>query len=97
MMAAMGRQLKQSVKVFHSLMLYRRLPGCERRGCRQYKTLVSCGAEKRGSLWGWGRWVLTFVIKAVNPVDTSTLVVSTQYEKVFGIFNLVGKEEADGF
>jgi len=26
-MAAMGRQLKQSVKVFHSLMLYRRLPG----------------------------------------------------------------------
>jgi len=26
MIAAMGRQLKQSVKVFHSLMLYRRLP-----------------------------------------------------------------------
>ena len=26
MMAAMGRQLKQSVNVFHSLMLYRRLP-----------------------------------------------------------------------
>ena len=26
MMAAMGRQLKQSVKVFHSLMLNRRLP-----------------------------------------------------------------------
>jgi hypothetical protein len=26
MMAATGRQLKQSVKVFHSLMLYRRLP-----------------------------------------------------------------------
>ena len=26
MMAAMGRQLKQSVNVFHSLMLYLRLP-----------------------------------------------------------------------
>ena len=26
MMAAIGRQLKQSVNVFHSLMLYRRLP-----------------------------------------------------------------------
>ena len=26
MMAAMGRQLKQSVKVFHNLMLYLRLP-----------------------------------------------------------------------
>jgi len=26
MMAAMGRQLKQSVNVFHNLMLYLRLP-----------------------------------------------------------------------
>lgn len=26
MIAAMGRQLKQSVKVFHNLMLYLRLP-----------------------------------------------------------------------
>ena len=26
-MAATGKQLKQSVKVFHSRMLYRRLPG----------------------------------------------------------------------
>jgi hypothetical protein len=26
MMAAIGRQLKQSVNVFHNLMLYRRLP-----------------------------------------------------------------------
>jgi len=39
----------------------------------------------------------TFVIEAVNPVDTSTFVISTQYEKVFWIFDLVGKEEADGF
>jgi len=33
-MAATGKQLKQSVKVFHSLMLYRRLPegGEEERG-----------------------------------------------------------------
>lgn len=52
---------------------------------------------KKGFFVGVGKVVLTFVIKAVNPVDTSTLVVSTQYEKVFGIFNLVGKEEADGF
>jgi hypothetical protein len=27
MMAAIGKQLKQSVNVFHSLMLYLRLPG----------------------------------------------------------------------
>lgn len=31
MMAAMGRQLKHSVKVFHSLTLYRRLPSSMKR------------------------------------------------------------------
>lgn len=34
-MAAMGKQLKQSVKVFHSLMLYRRLPARQRSRCSQ--------------------------------------------------------------
>lgn len=31
----MGKQLKQSVKVFHSLMLYRRLPVRQQGGCSQ--------------------------------------------------------------
>jgi len=38
---------------------------------------------------------LTLVVKAVYPVDTRTLVVSSQNEEVFGVFDLVGKEEAD--
>jgi hypothetical protein len=38
----------------------------------------------------------TFVIKAINPVNTGTFVISTENEEVFWIFDLVGKEQADG-
>ena len=38
MIAAMGRQLKQSVNVFHSLMLYRRLPERKINVIRQHYT-----------------------------------------------------------
>jgi hypothetical protein len=34
----------------------------------------------------------TFVIKAVYPVDTGTLVVASEDEEVFWIFDFVGKE-----
>jgi hypothetical protein len=36
MMAAMGRQLKQSVKVFHSLILYLRLPNTDQHTFGEY-------------------------------------------------------------
>lgn len=36
-MAATGKQLKQSVKVFHSLMLYRRLPEQIRMTCEYWR------------------------------------------------------------
>jgi len=39
----------------------------------------------------------TFVIKAVDPIDTCTLVISTKNEEVFRIFDFVGKEQTDGF
>jgi len=39
----------------------------------------------------------TFIVKAVNPIDTCTLVISTKNKKVFGVFDLVGKEQANGF
>lgn len=42
-MAAMGKQLKQSVKVFQSLMLYLRLPAGDKGGLEV--TL--------GTAWGW--------------------------------------------
>lgn len=89
MMAAIGRQLKQSVNVFHNLMLYRRLPAWSVQGVSTPGQQGS-GRERRGS----GR---TLVVKAVNPVDRRALVVAAEDEKVLGVFDLVGEEEADGF
>lgn len=37
----------------------------------------------------------TFVIKPVYPVDTGTLVVASQDEEIFGVFDLICEEEAD--
>ena len=39
----------------------------------------------------------TFVIKAINTVDTSTFVVTSQEEKVFWILDFVRKEQTDYF
>lgn len=39
----------------------------------------------------------TFIVKAVYPVDTGTFVITAENEEVFGIFDLVREEEADGF
>ena len=83
MMAAMGRQLKQSVNVFHSLMLYRRLPWL----CFQYRPRFEVMKKVQH----------TFVIKTVNSVDACTLVVSTKDEKVFRVLDLVCEEKANGF
>ena len=78
MMAAIGRQLKQSVNVFHSLILYRRLPRV------RIRVSIFHGKEKVR--------LHTFVVKPVYSVDTSTFVVSTKDKKVFGVFDLVGEE-----
>lgn len=61
MMAAIGRQLKQSVNVFHNLMLYRRLPA---------KQTVKPSTEKI-------RRRRTFVVKPVYSVDARTFVISS--------------------
>jgi len=37
-----------------------------------------------------------FVIKSINPIDTGAFMVASQDEEVFGIFDLVRKEKADG-
>lgn len=39
---------------------------------------------------------LALVIEAVNTVNGSALVVSTQDEEVFGVFDLVCQQKADG-
>jgi hypothetical protein len=79
MMAAIGRQLKQSVNVFQSLMLYRRLPAhSSTTHCRG----VPC--------------LHTFVVENVDSVDTGALVVASEDEEVFGVFDLVREQQADG-
>ena len=85
MIAAIGRQLKQSVNVFHSLILYRRLPSQKK---KKKKKIHEKDARKREKK-------RTFVIKAINPINTSTLMVTPQDEKVFRIFDLVRKQQTD--
>jgi hypothetical protein len=80
MMAATGRQLKVSVKIFQSLMLYLRLPVGEK------------GSKEEG-LTGGGQ---TFVIEAIDAVDGGALMVATKDKEVFRIFDLVSQEQADG-
>jgi hypothetical protein len=84
MMAAIGKQLKQSVKVFHSLILYRRLPN-------------RCTHVSRTKTTERINEQLTFVVKAVDTVDTCAFVVSSQNEEVFRVLDLVSEEETDGF
>ena len=68
-------QLKQSVKVFHSLMLYLRLPALI---IEENQMLV---LRK-----------LTFIIETIDAVDGSTLVVSSQQEKVLRVLKqILGK------
>ena len=39
----------------------------------------------------------TFIIETINTIDTRTLVVAPQDEKVFGIFDFVSKQQANCF
>lgn len=86
MMAAMGKQLKQSVNVFHNLILYRRLPN---------KEFINKRRLKRGGEAERGGIARTFVIKAVNSIYTCTLVVAPKDEEVLRIFDLVCQKQAN--
>lgn len=39
---------------------------------------------------------LTLVVEAVDTIDRSTLVIAPQDKEIFRVFDLVGKEQADG-
>lgn len=82
MTAAIGRQLKQSVNVFHNLMLYRRLP---------IHTCKFSIPPKMDVCVGKRNGILTLVIKAVYTIDAGRFMVSTQNEKVLGILDLVSQ------
>lgn len=87
MMAAIGRQLKQSVKVFQSLMLYLLLPVIvqtnQRERIEQLRHGNSCVDKP-------SKDILTFIVESVNPVDRSTLMVASQEKKVLRILDFVG-------
>lgn len=84
-MAATGKQLKQSVKVFHSLMLYRRLP-------------IDTPKTQKGNIYhlkinshpSCVSPELTLIIKAVDSINRGALVVTAEQEKVLWVFDLVG-------
>jgi len=39
---------------------------------------------------------LTFIIETIDTVDRGAFMVATQDEEILGVFDLVGKEEANG-
>lgn len=89
-MAATGRQLKQSVNVFHNLMLYLLLPVAIRRT----KTLDERGIRACHMI---GRRVLTLVIEAINTIDGSAFVIASQEEKVLRVLNFIREQQTDCF
>lgn len=101
-MAAIGRQLKQSVKVFHSLMLYLLLPKKKNQfrnqKCSQIltKTTHRNWYEAPRSVNWEKNLLLTLIVEAIYSVDRCTFVVSPQQEEVFRIFDFVGQQETDG-
>jgi hypothetical protein len=80
-MAATGKQLKQSMKVLHNLILYLRLPAKKHRNHLIRRENVG---PKR-----------TFVIKAVHSADTRAFMVPSQDEEVVRVFDLICKEQTD--
>jgi hypothetical protein len=89
MMAATGKQLKQSMKVFHSLIVYLRLP------------VKKHGSSQSGYVGDGETWVklerLTFVIKAVHLGYAGAFMVPSQEEKVERVFDLIREEQAYRF
>lgn len=87
-MAATGRQLKQSVNVFHSLILYRLLPEI-------YRNNRDGTALPRESITSHHPYRLTFVVESIYSVDAGAFVVSAQKEKILWILDLVRQQEAN--
>lgn len=82
-MAATGKQLKQSVNVFHNLMLYLLLPTP-----REHAT-----EGERGGVRGR----LTFIVESIYPVDRGTLVVPSEEKEVFRVLDFVSQQQANCF
>jgi hypothetical protein len=44
-----------------------------------------------------GKATATFVVEAIDTINTSAFMVTSQQEKVFRVFNFVGKQKTDHF
>jgi hypothetical protein len=40
--------------------------------------------------------VLTFIVEAIDTIDTGALMVASEHEKILWIFDLVSKHQTDG-
>jgi hypothetical protein len=74
--------LKQSVNVFHSLILYRRLPAA------RHHQLAPTPARRKEK-------TRTFIVKPIYPVDASALVVPAEDKKVLRVLDFVRKQQAN--
>lgn len=82
MIAAMGRQLKQSVKVFQILMLYRRLPKESSRAlCIRGSGLKGCPTGR------------TFIVEPIYPIGAGAFMVAAKDEEVFWVLDLVRQKK----
>ena len=41
-----------------------------------------------------GVFPLTFIVKPIDPIDASALVVSTKHKEIFGVLNFVSQQQA---
>jgi hypothetical protein len=85
--AAIGRQLKQSVNVFHSLILYRRLPK------KWWGSFVNQDNLKYMLL----SRILTFIVETIYTIYAGIFVISTKDKEVLWIFNLVWQQQTYSF
>lgn len=95
--AATGKQLKQSVKVFQSLMLYRLLPVRERRKSRRGQKSPLIKSNRYRSSCFHSTMVRTLIIKTIDAVDGSTFMIPSKKEEVFWVLDFISQEQANGF
>ena len=42
-----------------------------------------------------GKSTSTFIVKAIDSINAGAFVIASEEKEIFGVFNLVGKEQTD--
>ena len=58
--------------------------------------MLQCAPDRADCPAGIFYVFLTFIVESVYSVNTGTLMISSQKEEIFGVFDLVRKQEANG-